>query len=364
MRSLCIIADSLDTQYAGVLTYASMLIPALEAAKPKDVEITYLHQRPNAFFDGRRELLVPNLRRYPGSDTVRRMVRIPRLLRREGFSLVHDLGHMAPFPRAKEPYAKIVTVHDLTPLLMPHMHVRTSRVTHRHLFPRIIANCDHVITVSQTTCRDVEQMLMPACPVTAIPLAGKRLDYRGPRPHGTPYILCVSTLEPRKNIETLLAAFELLKDAGLPHDLVLIGKEGWHVEPLLARIKASRWANAVVRPGFVPDTELGAWYNNADVAVYPSLYEGFGLPVLEALGGGVPLVVSDIDASREVAGTAATFVPPTDASAMAGAILAYLQDPDLSRRMRQAGLIRAHEFSWAKTAERTWEVYLHHLQKD
>lgn len=361
MRNICIIADSIDTQYAGVLTYASMLLPALEATKPADVEITYLHQRPNAFFDGRREILVPNPRRHPGADTVRRRFRIPHILRAHTFNLVHDLGHMAPFTRPHERYAQIVTIHDLTPLTLPEMHVRTSRLTHRLLLPRIIRCCDHVITVSETTKHDVQRLLQPPCPVTAVPLAGKSLMYNGPRPHPRPYILCVSTLEPRKNIDLLLTAFEQLKDRGLEHDLVLIGKEGWHVAPLLERMEKSRWASAMLRPGFVPDTALGAWYAHAACVVYPSLYEGFGLPVLEAQAAGVPLIVTDTEASREVAGDGALFVPLHDSAALAEAILCVMQDPQKSHELTAAGLARASSFSWQATAERTWEVYMQHL---
>lgn len=356
MRKICIIADSIDTQYAGGLTYASLLIPALEAAKPENVEITYLHQRPNGFFAGRPEIIVPNARRYPGSDTVRRMIRIPRLLRREGFDLVHDLGHMAPFPRRHESYAKIVTVHDLTPLIMPQAHVRTSRLTHRHLFPRILQHCDHVLTVSDTTRHDVLRLCHPSCPVTAIPLAAKPLGHDLPRPHQNPYILCVSTLEPRKNIHVLLEAFELFRQEGGLHDLVLVGKEGWQVDDLLDRIQRSPYRDVIRVAGFVPDAALGAFYTHADVCVYPSAYEGFGLPVLEAQEAGCPVIVADTAVAREIAGDALR-VPVGNVQALQKTITHLLSSPQEARRLITLGTANAAQYTWAKTAAATWAVY-------
>lgn len=353
---LCIIADSIDTQYAGIFTYTSQLIPALEASKPHDMEITYLHQRHNSFFDGRKELIVQSHRRYPGADTVRRMIHIPELLRREGFDLVHDLGHIAPFPRKKEQYAKILTVHDLTPILMPQMHVHTSRIMHKYVFPRIIAHTDHIITVSETTKGDLTRLLNPACPVTAIPLAAKPLDYCQPEPIDTPYILCVSTLEPRKNITVLLEAFEQLKDAGFPHKLVLVGKKGWQVDELLMRLAHSPWLKHIIRPGFVSDAELAGWYAYADLVVYPSQYEGFGLPMLEAMHARRPLLVHDTPAAREVAAGGACILS-MNKETLSTAMQKYLSHRDLRESLAREGYDRAASFTWKKTAEATWSTY-------
>lgn len=354
---VCIIADSMDTQYAGIYTYASMLLPALEKTKPPHVEISYLHQRKNAFFAGRREYIVPRVRRYPGADTVRRMLHIPALLRREGCTVVHDLGHIAPFPSKRTSYKKILTIHDLTPLMMPEMHIKRSQVIHKHLFPRLVANADHIITVSEQTKHDVLCHLQPEAPVTAIPLAPKMLSYDGARPHDQPYILSVSTLEPRKNLQQLLDAFTLLKEAGLPHDLVLIGKEGWGVAPLLAAIATSPWKPHIHLLGFVADEDLGIWYRHAAAVVYPSLYEGFGLPILEAFAAGVPTIVTETPASVEVAGDAALMVPVGNAASLERALHRILQDTALATTLGQKGKARAEVFSWEKTARATWEVY-------
>lgn len=353
---LCIIADSIDTQYAGIFTYASELIPALERLKPEHVEITYLHQRKNAFFDGRKQLIVPSHRRYPGADTVRRMLRIPALLRSEGFDIVHDLGHIAPFPWKSEPYKKVLTVHDLTPILMPELHVKRSQLIHRLLFPRLVAHADHLITVSETTKTDVIRLLAPKCPVTATLLASKPLIYSEEPPITTSYILCVSTLEPRKNIALLVHAFEKLKESGSRHTLVLVGKEGWHVESLLQQINASPWRKDIMLTGFIPDAELGSWYAHADLVVYPSIYEGFGLPMLEAMQAGVPLLVHKTPAALEVAADGAHVFSMTVESLHTD-MKQYLGDKQMAGELAAKGQARARTFTWERTAQKTWEVY-------
>lgn len=363
MNRLCIIADSIDTQYAGMLTYAAMLIPALEATCPPDWEIIYVHRRSHPFFSGRREVILPSGWRYPGSDTVRRLLRLPALLRRLDVDVVHDLGHIAPFPRAREPYAKVLTVHDLTPLMEPSWHVRRSRWIHRWVFPGVLAKADHCITVSETTKRDLVRLFAPKVPITAIPLAAQVLPDCGRPPVLEPYILCVSTLEPRKNIPVLLRAFAELKIHHPDLHLVLVGKEGWHVEEVHGALAASPHRDHIHVTGYVPREELACWYAGALVVVYPSLYEGFGLPLLEAMAAGKPLVCSDIPSSREVCGEAALYVAPQDVHGFAETLHGLLANPERRARYAQAAVDRGRQFSWETTARSTWAVYTEVLRR-
>jgi len=357
MKKLCLIADAIDTQYAGPYTYASMLIPALEATRPADWEMTYVHARPNSFFSGRNAWLVPTTPRFPGSNTYRRLVRLPALLRKIQCTVVHDLGHIAPFPRKQESYGKVLTIHDITPILFPGWHVWQSRFMHRWIFPRIVARADHLITVSETTKNDVARVLHPAVPMSPIPLAAKKLPAPKKRLLDAPYILCVSTLEPRKNLDMLLTAFTALRKNGSSLNLVLVGKVGWHAKELLAKIQQSPVRAYIHLPGFTSDEELSSWYAHARLAVYPSLYEGFGLPLLEAMGAGVPLICSDIPSTREVAGDAVLYVSPKDPRELAHAIDMLLTDSDLAARLQQKAQARAAQFSWEETARQTWAVY-------
>jgi glycosyltransferase involved in cell wall biosynthesis len=164
-----------------------------------------------------------------------------------------------------------------------------------------------------------------------------------------PYLLAVGALEPRKNLGTLVAAHRRLRETtGWAGDLVLAGGDGWRLDP-----RALAGARQV---GFVPDADLPALYTGAELFACPSLYEGFGLPVVEAMACGAPVVCSDIPVFREVAGDAALRVPPTDAAAMAEGIGRVLGDPALRRDLAGWGLERARRFDWDVAADRTLAV--------
>jgi glycosyltransferase involved in cell wall biosynthesis len=171
---------------------------------------------------------------------------------------------------------------------------------------------------------------------------------------GNPYILYLGTLEPRKNVETLVAACELLwsRRAGFP-DLVLAGGAGWKTSALFDRIEKSRHRERIHMPGYAARETSRDLYQAAEVFVYPSLAEGFGLPVLEAMASGLPVVASTAEALREVAGDAALFADPRDPAVFSRAIERVLDDPAARARLRAAGLLRAAEFSWEACARAT-----------
>jgi glycosyltransferase involved in cell wall biosynthesis len=176
------------------------------------------------------------------------------------------------------------------------------------------------------------------------------------------FILFLGTLEPRKNIVRLLEAYALwlhkrsasTKDAPT---LVIAGAKGWFYETIFARVNELGLAEHVIFPGFVPTEELPWWYRAAELFVYPSLFEGFGLPVLEAMACGTPTITSNASSLPEVAGDAALLIDPEDAEGLAGAMAHVLAEPEVAAKMRAAGLRQAARFSWARTAEQTAAVY-------
>jgi len=172
-----------------------------------------------------------------------------------------------------------------------------------------------------------------------------------------PFILYVGTLEPRKNIPTLIHAFAKVKKDGFPQKLLLIGGKGWKYEEIFSAINELSLTDQILIPGYVPDEDLVYFYNVADLFVYPSLYEGFGLPPLEAMACGTPVITSNKSSLPEVVGDAALLVDPLDVRALAGAIERVLANEELRAQLSERGLKRAKFFSWKKTAERTWEVY-------
>jgi glycosyltransferase involved in cell wall biosynthesis len=170
-------------------------------------------------------------------------------------------------------------------------------------------------------------------------------------------ILFVGTLEPRKNLATLLKAYALLRKKAQPPRLIIGGARGWHHEQVFSVVEELGLIEDVIFPGYIPREELPLWYNAANLFIYPSLYEGFGLPLLEAMACGTPVITSNISSLPEVVDGAGILVDPSSVEDMAEAMWQVLSDSSLRAEMRRKGLARAREFSWRKTAQRTVEVY-------
>jgi glycosyltransferase involved in cell wall biosynthesis len=226
-----------------------------------------------------------------------------------------------------------------------------------------------IITPSRHTAEDlVRRTSVPAERVHVVPLAAS-LEQSAKDPDEVlarlkvrrPYVLFVGTLEPRKNLVRLVRAYRSFAATGAPHRLVLGGPMGWQSQALLRELELEA-PGEVVMTGRLGARDLDALYRAADAFVYPSLYEGFGLPVIEAMSRGAPCVVSTSSSLPEVAGEAAIPVDPLSVGAMAEAIERVLTDPGLAARLREAGLKRAARFSWDQTARLTLDVYKAVLQ--
>ena len=260
---------------------------------------------------------------------------------------------------------RVVTLHDLTPVIFPAFHPWQRVWGFRLLLRPALRRAQHVIVDSAHTRADlVRRDLVPAHKVTVVPLGATQNAARGVR---TPsfqqrydiparYVLTVGVLEPRKNHSVLIAALRRLHDAGEQIGLVIVGREGWRwTDPLLqADARLRSWVR-IYRD--VPDADLAEFYSRAEVFAYPSLYEGFGLPVLEAMAYGTPVVASRASSLPEVAGPAALLADPTDAGEFADQLLALLRTPALRSRLVAAGLERVQQFSWQQTAQQTLAVY-------
>ena len=171
-----------------------------------------------------------------------------------------------------------------------------------------------------------------------------------------PFILFLGTLEPRKNLLTLLRAFAPLKER-VPHSLVLVGQKGWKWEGIFEAIKTLGLEERVRWTGYVSDEERVLFYNAADLFVYPSWYEGFGMPLLEALQSGCPVIASRVSAIPEVVGEAGLLIDPSRPEELSEAILRLVEEKGLKERLREAGLERARQFSWEDSARKTLEVF-------
>jgi glycosyltransferase involved in cell wall biosynthesis len=291
---------------------------------------------------------------------------LPWRLRQLRIDVLHSPHHTTPLLPCG--CRRVVTFHDLTFFLLPERYPPTRRLYFQTMTRLSARVAGAVVVPSEAVRRDVVRILgLPPERVFAIPEAA------GPAFHpqdatavsavrrryglNGPFILSVGSLEPGKNRERLLEAFARLRARGLEHMLVVAGQRAWRYEgegPLAQRLGL---AESVRFLGHVPQADLPALYSAAEIFAFPSLYEGFGLPTLEAMACGTPVVASNVSAVPEVVGDAAIQVSPLDVEALADAMERLLRDERLRDELRERGLKRAAGFSWEKTARQTAGVY-------
>jgi len=330
------------------------------------------------FLNSRCALSLPCSQKRSRLPTYRPLVRIfweqflqPLALGAENIALLHSPVNVQPLFL---PCKSVVTVTDLSFMVFP-QSFRASQRFYQHIFTRLsVRRASHVIAISASTAQDLTRFLGVPAERISVTLPGVDAAYRPVRDastlsrfrhlHDLPekFILFVGTLEPRKNLVTLLQAYAQFKRmTGSGYKLVLGGGRGWLYQPIFAAVEALGLQADVMFPGFIPEDELPLWYNAADVFVYPSLYEGFGLPPLEAMACGTPVVVSDVSSLPEVVGDAAVLVGPHEPDEWAAALSTLCDDADLRADLAARGLERAQQFSWTRMARETIQVYRHVL---
>jgi glycosyltransferase involved in cell wall biosynthesis len=314
----------------------------------------------------------PNLRFFPLPVKITNLfMQYPRLFL-PGFESVFKFGNIfhgtnyTVFPLRRS--RKIMTVYDLTFIKYPHYSNAIVQA-----YADRVRNClrwtDLVLTISESSKRDIVEYLgFPADRVIVTHLASRYCTADAGRQPiapihnnydlGRPYILFVSTIEPRKNILGLIAAFDQLKrEQQIPHDLVLIGQKGWLYESIFERIERSAYRDSIHHLNYLSDDAVADFYRYADVFVYPSHYEGFGLPVLEAMTLGCPVVCSNNSSLPEVAGDAAILINADDTAQIATGLGQIIDDRALRDRLITAGFQQAEQFTWRRTAEQTLTAY-------
>lgn len=306
------------------------------------------------------------LRVRPGNAFLRVPLALPLLVARWRADLLH-VNYVAP-PFC--PCPTVVTVHDISYEFFPAFFSPRDRRMLGTLVPLSARRAARVIAVSEQTRQDLMR-------VYGIPRERIAVTHEAAAPNFAPvedpavleaactrygirrpYVLALGNLQPRKNIGRLVEAFALARQRGsLPHQLAVAGKAQWRESEVFATVERLGLQDVVRFPGYVADEDLPALYSGADCFAYPSLYEGFGLPPLEAMACGTPVLASHAGALREVVGDAAWVVDPTDAEDIARGLLALLTSPETARAYRERGLAHAATFSWRRLAEETLEVY-------
>lgn len=291
----------------------------------------------------------------------------------ESFDVVHSVRTALPARERSRARVRAITIHDLIPLIHPEWMYPTAEAEVRAIADSIRPE-DFVMANSMATAHAVTAVLgiPPDRVIVTLLAAAKDVFYREKSSvrieavkarYGFPgevYVLSLATLEPRKNLVHLLRCFHrLVREERLPGvRLVLAGTIGWMTDPLFALLEEHPDLRArVVLTGYVPDADLAALYSGARAFVYPSLYEGFGLPVLEAMQCGTPVITSDTTSLPEIAGDAGLLVSPIDADALSGALVRVVTDDDLAADLGRRGQSRSALFSWDRTAEASIRGY-------
>jgi glycosyltransferase involved in cell wall biosynthesis len=362
---------SLQENYrgAGINWYIYNLLQHLPSADP-DLRYTAFLCEPQFSPPPGLQLWRPH---WSTTAPLRRMMweqlAAPFALRRHGIDLFHAMAFVAPL---SSPCPTVVTVLDLSFFRYPSAFTTGKRL-YLQLMTRLSARrAAQVIAISDSTRRDVIATLgiSPSRVQTVYCGIDERFRalppsqieaFRGQKGLPDRFILFLGTIEPRKNVTHLVEAFARLcarhPNAAADLYLVIAGAKGWLFEPLFAKVSSLGLEDRVLFPGYVPEKEKEWWYNAATCFCYPSLYEGFGLPPLEAMACGVPVITSDTSSLPEVVGEAGLMRPPQDIDALSTALHQVMGDPDLRAILSEQGKKQAAKFSWAQAAQQTAQIY-------
>jgi len=319
---------------------------------------------------------IPNLRlEHVRTNMITRRwwgIGLPGYIRRAGLHLFHGTNYEVPLLNRKR---TVVTVHDLSVFLHADKHeTRIARRARRRL-PVMLRSAGMVITATQAIRQEIAARFKTnAQRIAVTPYAPRQIFQPLPADEcararqrlgvDENFILYVGTIEPRKNLVTLVRAFaQILQQTSFRPQLVIAGGEGWMMDEFHELIGKTDLGDRIHFTGYVDDEDLVALYSSCRVFVYPSVYEGFGLPPMEAMACGAPVIAGDIPVLRETLADSALLVEPLDANSLANAIVSVLGDENEQLRLSALSRRRAEQFSWSETARMTLEVYKQVLAK-
>lgn len=299
------------------------------------------------------------------SGVGRSLIFIPLAAKMDKVDIFHSIDYIGPFLFKTARY--VATVHDLVPIQAPELTTPKHRFVGRHLLPRMVKMADRVIAVSKATKNDLVSLLGEKGDKVSVIYEGVDSIYY---PRTEPevfelkrkykidfdYFLFIGNLEPRKNLKALLEAYSRSKAKGTVR-FVIAGKKGWMYDDFFRAVVEKGLEREVLFLGFVPDKDLPALLSGALFFAFPSLYEGFGLPVLEAMACGTPVITSNVSSLPEVVGDAAILIDPRNVEELAWRMEMLCENRELRLELREKGRERAKLFSWDKAARQTLEVY-------
>jgi glycosyltransferase involved in cell wall biosynthesis len=391
MKTIAINTLSLHSIKAGMGNYVYHLVHELTSLDTLNKYIIYVSQKNRSLFSSLRKkkniilIVVSPLFSTPKTKIFWEQCLLPFSLMKRGIDVYHSPGFTQSFFSVifgtfrriffGKKLKTVMTIADMTFHTHPRCHRFLKVLYFRFMIPISAKISDVVFTISDSTRKDVLDLIsLPPQKVITTHLAAakeftvlkdKKIIEKVLKKYGIPnkYVLFVSVLEPRKNIVGLLKAFHklLMEGSFSKHTLVIVGKKGWKYDLVFKTIEKLGLKGNVIFTGFVPDEDLVALYNAAEVLAYPSFYEGFGIPIIEAMQCGCPVMTSDLASMKEVASMvedAACFVDPYTPSSIASGLQKILGDDSYRNKLSSQGLKNAKYFSWKKMAEETLRGYL------
>lgn len=351
--------------FSSFYSYTRQLVAAMKQLEP-GLEVVLLNPYPESKLPWYREwptYPVPSLRKVPGAATLGNLV-LHQVARRLELDILHDPCGIAPFLAPRNGYKRVVTIHDAIPLIAPEVQPLATRLIFRTLVPLSRHTADAVLVPSLDAAQNLERHArLPASKLYVTPMGVHPPEPMEPSTVqavldklgiSQPYFLYVGALVPRKNVGRILQAFARLRSEMPQAGLVIAGAAVYKAHAIYQQARA---IEGVVFTGHVSEEELHALYYGALALIWPSLYEGFGRPPLEAMAHGTPVITSNVSSLPEVAGDAALLVNPLEVEAIAAAMRRVYEDAELRQMLAERGLERARGFSWEATARKTLEVY-------
>lgn len=366
-------ARSMDKRQSGVGSYVTHLIQGLKTANKKHRYALMVTSRQAAalpdYFKEFEIYTVPFSSENHVMGDPWEFILLPRLLRNNAIDIFHGPAFMAP-PFHKG-FQSVATIHDLVAFHHPHTIPMKYAFYMRFLIKLMIRRAGGIITDSEFIRNEIIKMFhVDEKKVFAIPIAASEMfkptedksrieklkELYGINKR---YFLHVGNIEPRKNLTNLFRACDRVWERlGQDFQLVVVGKKGWLYRGIFDTLRETKCAHDVIFTGYVREEDIPALYSGADFFIFPSIYEGFGLPILEAMRCGTPVITSNVSSMPEVAGDAALYVDPSKPEDIAEKILELVYNKTLREKMREKGFLQAAKFSWEKTARKILNVYV------
>lgn len=357
-------AEFINMKSGGPESYIANLIKALMRTDTNEYNLYVIDRKATQGLDIPPNFNIRPLRFY--NPWIRNSVILPFELLRRPVDILHIQNVAPPLYKGK----LIATIHDISFDIFPETFPKAMRLRLSLLVKMTAHKADIVITGSENTKKDLISIYgVPAEKIEVTPYSHSKI-YRQINDSGRidaikkrynlngSFVLYTGTLQPRKNITGLINSWSILRSKyNVQCKLVIAGKPGWLYSDIMRSMKESMYSEDIIYLGYVPDEDLPYIFNAADLYVYPSFYEGFGLTILEAMACGVPVIVANNSSLIEVTGDAGILIDPYNEQEIAEAMFKVFNDPDLKNNMIRKGLSRSEKFSWEHTAKKTLAVY-------